>query len=88
MAIQDIAACQRIQMHTNWMNNEPMAWEHQLQAYCQPRHDSWYKKISLLMEHLRNPGPLNQLSEQAVWFMLGISQQAENQLKALGLGYG
>jgi 2-polyprenyl-6-methoxyphenol hydroxylase-like FAD-dependent oxidoreductase len=88
MAIQDIAACQRIQMHTNWMNNEPMAWQHQLQAYCQPRHDSWYKKISLLMEHLRNPGPLNQLSEQAVWFMLGISQQAENQLKALGLGYG
>lgn len=88
MAIQDIAACQRIQMHTNWINTEPMAWQEQLQAYCQPRHEGWYKKMSVLIDHLRNPGPLAQLSEQAIWFMLGTSQQAGNQLEALGLGYG
>ena len=88
MAIQDIATCQALQVSSNWATTESVAWQQQLQAICQPRHDRWYEKMALLINHLRNQGPISRFSEQAAWLLLGVSQRAERQLEAMGLGYG
>ena len=88
IAIQDCATIQRLQQYSPWHRCAPEAWAAQFSADCQPRHDHWFRRMERLMAHLRGYGAYSRVFERTAWAVLGVSQRAQHQLEALGLGYG
>lgn len=88
IAIQDCAAIHKLQQHFPWHRSTSKAWGAQFSADCQPRHDRWFRQMERLLAHLRGYGTYSRVFERTAWALLGVSQRAQHQLEALGLGYG